>query len=174
MFFLIANIFCKCYTYNVMKCITIWILSFLILFSTVDLSLINLFKILYNIDNQKSAISEVIKVQYELFLQTKVIVGNVCKSIVKDVQILLSAREREPIFFDAVHSAAGFYGDNFFNFVRVTFLSTISKYGLISKILQTNLFFFGFIFIFLLKYLGLLFTFGKKIILHHDIKAYGI
>lgn len=156
-----------------MKCVKIWLLSFFILFSTVDLSVINLFNFHYG-DSQKSAIADVMKVQYELFQQTKIIVGNICKTIVKDVEFLLTPTQTKPIFFNAYKQDLKLYTENYFNFARSLFFGASSRHSFILKNYLINLFFFGFIFIFLLKYLGLLFTFGKKTILHHDIKAYGI
>jgi len=155
-----------------MRCIKIWLLSFFILFSTIDLSVINLFSFHYG-NSQKSAIADVMKVQYELFQQTKVIVGNICKTIVKDVEILLTPAQTKPIFFDIYKQDLKLYTENYFNFTKSLFFGVSLKNSFILKNSLINLFFFGFIFIFLLKYLGLLFTFGKKTILYHDIKAYG-
>lgn len=156
-----------------MKCVKIWILSFFILFSTVDLSVINLVDFHYG-NTQKSAIADVMKVQYDLFQQTKIIVGNICKTIVNDVEFLLTPPQTKPIFFDTYKQDLKLYTENYFNFAKSLFLGASSKNSFILKNSLIKLFFFGFIFIFLLKYLGLLFTFGKKTILHHDIKAYGI
>lgn len=156
-----------------MKRFSLCILSFFIFFSTIDLSVINLFGNFY-LYSQKASISDVMKVQYDLLQQTKTIVANVCNNIAKDVEALLAPEFTKDIFIDIDKINTKLYTDNYFNYVKqLLIIKELKSYGVFANT-SVFLFFFGFIFLFIIKYLGLLFTFGKKNIYQQYKKAYGI
>ena len=141
----------------------------------VDLSAINLLRNFHfvNTDSQVS-MTEVVKVQYDLIKQTKNVVATVCDNIAKDVEYLLAPVQVNRVFFDIDKTDRKIYLDNCFNFVKLV-LPVFSS-SIISVLKNTSmiLFFFGFIFIFILKYLGLLFTFGEITISKRYKKAYSM
>lgn len=142
-------------------------------FSTIDLSVINLFGNFY-FRSQNASISDVMKVQYDLFQQTKAIVTDVCNNIAKDVESLLVPEIVKNVFIDVDKTNTKLYIDNYFNYVKqVSVTRELKCYGFYTNEIVL-LFFFGFIFLFIIKYLGLLFTFGKKNIYQQYKKAYGI
>lgn len=156
-----------------MKRFSLCILSFFIFFSTIDLSVINLFGKFY-LYSQKASISDVMKVQYDLLQQTKTIVANVCNNIAKDVESLLAPEFTKDTFIDIDKINTKLYTDNYFNYVKqLLIIKELKSYEVFANT-SVFLFFFGFIFLFIIKYLGLLFTFGKKNIYQQYKKAYGI
>lgn len=153
---------------SILKCV----LSFFILFSTIDLSVINLFDKFYcNIGN-KTSISEIIEIECDLFYHAKNVVKSVCNNIVKDVEILLSDTQSTKVFFDIDKSDRRIYIDNCFNYVKLVLLVLKSNVSFVMNNTKLWLFFFGFVFLSILKYLGLLFTFGKIAIYQQYKKAY--
>lgn len=114
------------------------------------------------------------KVQYDLLQQTKTIVANVCDNIAKDVESLLVPEFTKNMFIDINKINTKLYIDNYFNYVKqLLFVRDLKACGIISN-MSVFLFFFGFIFLFIIKYLGLLFTFGKITICQQYKKTYGI
>ena len=140
----------------------------------VDLSAINLLRNFHFTVNTEVSITEVVKVQYDLLKQTKNVVATVCNNIAKDVVSLLAQTQSNKVFLDIDKTDRKICIDNCFNFVRLVLPVFVSS---ISYVLRDNimiLFFFGFIFIFILRYLGLLFTFDGITISKQYKKAYGI
>ena len=153
---------------SILKCV----LSFFILFSTIDLSVINLFdKFYYNMGN-KTSVSEIIEIECDLFYHAKNVVKSVCNNIAKDVEILLSNTQRTKVFFDIDKSDRRIYIDNCFNYVKLVLPVLKSNVSFVMNNTKLRLFFFGFVFLFILKYLGLLFTFGKITIYQQYKEAY--
>lgn len=153
---------------SILKCA----LSFFILFSTIDLSVINLFDRFYSDTGNKTSISEIMEIECNLFYHAKNVVTTVCNNIAKDVEILLAPSQNNKIFFDIDKTDRKIYTDNFFSYVKFVLLSLTLKTKFVFNDNLLKLFFFGFIFIFILKYLGLLFTFGKIAIHKQNVKAY--
>ena len=153
---------------SILKCV----LSFFILFSTIDLSVINLFdKFYYNMGN-KTSVSEIIEIECDLFYHAKNVVKSVCNNIAKDVEILLSNTQSTKVFFDIDKSDRRIYIDNCFNYVKLVLPVLKSNVSFVMNNTKLRLFFFGFVFLFILKYLGLLFTFGKITIYQQYKEAY--
>lgn len=153
---------------NILKCV----LSLFILFSTIDLSIVTFFdKYCSDIPN-KTSISEIIEIECDLFYHAKNVVKSVCNTIVKDVEILLSDTQSTKVFFDIDKSDRRIYIDNCFNYVKLVLLVLKSNVSFVMNNTKLWLFFFGFVFLFILKYLGLLFTFGKIAIYQQYKKAY--
>ena len=155
-----------------MKNILKYVLVFFVFFSTVDLSVINLFDKFYSDMGNKTSISEIIEIECDLFYHAKNVVASVCDNIVKDVAFLLSPSQSNKIFFDIDKSDKRIYIDNCFNYVRLVLPVLKINMELVVDNTKLRLFFFGFIFLFILKYLGLLFTFGKIVIYQRYKKAY--
>ena len=153
---------------SILKCV----LSFFILFSTVDLSVINLFDKFYSDMGNKTSISEIIEIECDLFYHAKNVVKSVCNNIAKDVEILLSNTQSTKVFFDIDKSDRRIYIDNCFNYVKLVLPVLKSNVSFVMNNTKLRLFFFGFIFLFILKYLGLLFTFGKIAIYEQYKKTY--
>ncbi len=140
----------------------------------VDLSAINLLRNFHFTINTEVSMTEVVKVQYDLLKQTKNVVATICNNIAKDVESLLAPTQINKLFFDIDKTERKIFTDNCFNFVKLVLPVFVSS---ISYVLRNNiliLFFFGFIFIFILRYLGLLFTFDGIAISKWYKKAYGI
>lgn len=153
---------------RILKCL----LAFFILFSTIDLSVINLCGNICSNTEKTTTISELVKIEYDLFYQTKNVVANMCNSIVKDVQLLLTVTQTDKVFFDIDKTERKIYTDNYFNYVKqLIIVKNMTSYGLFAST-AVFLFFFGFVFMFILKYLGLLFTFGKAAFRQHYKIAY--
>ena len=140
----------------------------------VDLSAINLLRIFHFNVNTEVSMTEVVKVQYDLLKQTKNVVATVCNNIAKDVESLLAPTQSNKIFFDVDKTDRKICIDNCFNFVKLVLPAFISNIRYALKNNAMLLFFFGFIFIFILKYLGLLFTFGGITISKQYKKAYSM
>lgn len=149
------------------------ILSFMLFFSSIDLSSVYLLKNIFN-DTTKISISDVISVQYEIFEQTKQAFSGICSNIAKDVNLILTSTKTTKTYIDLYNP-----------FVLKNYLSycVLLAVPIVTKLINTNfcngnnkipLFFFGFIFIFILKYLGLLFTFDGITISKWYKKAYSI
>ena len=153
---------------SVLKCI----LSFFILFSTIDLSVVNLFDKFYLDVQYKTSISEIIEIECDLFYHAKNVVSTVCNNIATDVNFLLAPMQNNKIFFDIDKTYKKIYMDNYFNYVKFILSVLASKIGFIINDITLKLFFFGFVFLFILKYLGLLFTFGKINIYIQNKKTY--
>ena len=156
------------YMKSILKCI----LSFFILFSTVDLSVINLFDKLYSDTGNKTSISEIIEIECDLFYHAKNVVANVCNNIVKDVAFLLSPTQSNKSFFDVDKSDKRICIYICFNYVKLMLSVLKSNISFVVNNTKLRLFFFGFVFLFILRYLGLLFTFGKIVIYQRYKKAY--
>ena len=155
---------------SILKCV----LSLFILFSTVDLSTINLLGSFCPNIEKMTSISELVKIECDLFYQTKNVVTNVCNNIAKDVVTLLTPVKANKIFFDIDKTEKKLYVDNYFNYIKLVLMLFVSKMVYILRHTKVSLLFFGFIFIFLLKYLGLLFTFSNIIIYKQYRKAYSM
>ena len=149
------------------------LLSFIMFFSLIDFSAISLLKNAFN-DTTKISISDVISVQYEIFEQTKQAFSGICNNIAKDINAILTSVKQTKTFIDLSNL---FIVKDYLNYC-VSFIVSITI-----KIISINfykdstkipLFFFGFIFLFLLKYLGLLFTFDGIIISKQYKKAYSM
>lgn len=153
---------------SILKCA----LSFFILFSTIDLSVINLFDKFCSEMGNKTSISEIIEIECDLFYHAKNVVKTVCNNIAKDVEILLASTQNNQIFFDIDKTERRIYTDNLFSYVKLILPVLKSNISFIVNNTKLRLFFFGFIFLFILKYLGLLFTFGKIAICQQYKKAY--
>lgn len=153
---------------SILKCA----LSFFILFSTIDLSVINLFDKFCSEMGNKTSISEIIEIECDLFYHAKNVVKTVCNNIAKDVEILLAPTQNNQIFFDIDKTERRIYTDNLFSYVKLILPVLKSNISFIVNNTKLRLFFFGFIFLFILKYLGLLFTFGKIVIYQRYKKAY--
>ena len=118
--------------------------------------------------------TEVVKVQYDLLKQTKNVVATVCNNIAKDVESLLAPAQINKVFIDVNKADRKICIDNCFNFVKLVLPVFISNLSYVLRDKMVMLFFFGFIFIFILKYLGLLFTFGGIAISGQYKKAYSM
>ena len=153
---------------SILKCV----LSFFILFSTIDLSVINLFDKFYSDMGNKTSISEIIEIECDLFYHAKNVVTTVCNNIAKDVEFLLALTQTNKMFVDIDKTDKKIYTDNCFNYVKLVLSVTMLKSISVASNTKLMLFFFGFIFLFILKYLGLLFTFGKIAIYEQYKKAY--
>lgn len=156
-----------------MKRYMMCILSFMLFFSSIDLSSVYLLKNVFN-NTTKISISDVISVQYEIFEQTKQAFSGICSNIAKDVNLILTSTKTTKTYIDL-----------YTPFVLKNYLSycVLLAVPIVTKLINTNfyndnnkipLLFFGFIFIFILKYLGLLFTFDGIIISKWYEKAYSI
>ena len=153
---------------SILKCA----LSFFILFSTVDLSVINLFDKFCSEMGNKTSISEIIEIECDLFYHAKNVVKTVCNNIAKDVEILLAPTQNNQMFFDIDKTDRRIYTDSFFNYVKLVLAVSVLKSTSVEGNAKLRLFFFGFVFLFILKYLGLLFTFGKIAICQQYKKTY--
>ncbi|MBO7431958.1 MAG: hypothetical protein J6U02_03570 [Elusimicrobia bacterium] len=140
---------------SILKCI----LSFFILFSMVDLSAINLLRAFHFNINSEVSMTEVVKVQYDLLKQTKNVVATVCNNIAKDVESLLAPIQANKMFFDIDKTERKIQIDNCFNFVKLVLPVFVSNISYVLRDTKVFLFFFLIIFVFMLRYLGLLFTF---------------
>jgi hypothetical protein len=140
----------------------------------VDLSAINLLKSFHFTINTEVSMTEVVKVQYDLLKQTKNVVATVCNNIAKDVESLLVPTQSNKVFLDVDRTDRKICIDNCFNFVKLVLPTFVSKISYVLKDNMVLLFFFGFIFIFILRYLGLLFTFDRITISKQYGKTYGI
>ena len=141
----------------------------------VDLSAINLLST-FRFDTKSAAISmsEVVKVQYDLLQQTKSVVANVCNNIAKDVQSLLAPVQVNKMFLDIDKTERRIQTDNYFNYVKVVLPVFVSSISYVLNDTKVPLFFFLFVFVFLLRYLGLLFTFDGITISTQYKKAYSM
>ncbi len=156
-----------------MKRYMMCILSFMLFFSSIDLSSVYLLKNIFN-DTTKISVSDVISVQYEIFEQTKQAFSGICSNIAKDVNLILTSTKTTKTYIDLYNP---FVLKNYLNYC------VLLAVPIVTKLINTNfyngnnkipLFFFGFIFIFILKYLGLLFTFDGITISKRYKKAYSI
>ena len=147
------------------------LLSFMMFFSLIDFSAISLLKNTFN-DTTKISISDVISVQYKIFEQTKQAFSGICNNIVKDINTILTVKKQiktNICLYDI------FIVKDYLNYC-ISFTVFIAKKIININFYKNNtkipLFFFGFIFRFILKYLGLLFTFGKIAMYQRYQKAY--
>ena len=140
----------------------------------VDLSAINLFRNFHFSVNTEVSMSDVVKVEYDLLKQTKNVVATVCNNIAQDVESLLAPIQINKVFFDIDKTYRKISTDNCFNFVKLVLPVFVSSISYVLNDTKVQLFFFGFIFIFILRYLGLLFTFGGIIISKRYKKAYSM
>ena len=155
---------------RMLKCL----LSFFILFSTIDLSVISVTdKFCFGIQN-KTSISEIIEIEYNLFCGTKNMMSKVCNNIAKDVKSILAPVQTNKVFVDIDKTERKISIDNCFNYVKLVLPVFISNMSYVIRDKSVMLFFFGFIFIFILRYLGLLFTFDGIIISKRYKKAYSM
>ncbi|WP_372518543.1 hypothetical protein [Candidatus Ruminimicrobiellum ovillum] len=153
---------------SILKCA----LSFFILFSTIDLSVINLFDKFYSDMGNKTSISEIMEIECDLFYHAKNVVKTVCNNIAKDVLFLFAPTQNNKVFFDVDKSDKRIYIDNCFNYVKLVLPVLQTNVSFVLDNTKLMLFFFGFIFLFILRYLGLLFTFGKIVVYQQYKKAY--
>ena len=153
---------------SILKCA----LSLFILFSTIDLSVINLFDKFCSEMENKTSISEIIEIECDLFYHAKNVVKTVCDNIAKDVEILLAPTQNNQMFFDIDKTDRRIYTDTLFSYVKLVLVVSVLKSISVESNAKLILFFFGFIFLFILKYLGLLFTFGKIAVYEQYEKTY--
>lgn len=125
----------------------------------VDLSAINLLRTFHFSVNTEVSMTEVVKVQYDLLKQTKNVVATVCNNIAKDVATILSAVQTNKMFFDVDKTERKIQTDNLFNYVKLVLPVFVSSITYVLKDTKVALFFFLIVFMFMLRYLGLLFTF---------------
>lgn len=137
-----------------------------------DLSIINLFDKFYSDMGNKTSISEIIEIECDLFYHAKNVVTTVCNNIAKDIELLLAPTQNNKMFVDIDKTDRKIYTDNFFNYVKLVLYVSVLKIASVAGNAKLMLFFFGFIFLFILKYLGLLFTFGKIAIYGRKNKTY--
>lgn len=156
-----------------MRIFKICLLSFSILFASLDIQFINVTGS-FNSKTSATSVCDVIKIQHQLLQQTKTVVSNICNSIAQDVSFLLNSYGTKKVFFNVDKTSIKPYTDAFFNLTKTVFYTVGLQYVSYLIYFKMNLFFFGFIFIYLLRYLGLLFTFGKKTILLQLFKAYDL
>ncbi len=140
----------------------------------VDLSAINLLRDFHFSVNTEVSMTEVVKVQYDLLKQTKNVVATVCNNIAKDVKSILAPVQTNKVFVDIDKTERKISIDNCFNYVKLVLPVFISNMSYVLRDKRVMLFFFGFIFIFILRYLGLLFTFDGIIISKRYKKAYSM
>ena len=157
---------------SALKCI----LAFFVFFSMVDLSAINLLRS-FHFDTKTTAtitMSDVVKVQYDLLQQTKNVVANVCDNIAKDVISLLAPTQQNNVFFATNEKERKLITDTCFNYVKVMLSVIVSSISYVLKDTKIPLFFFVCVFVFLLRYLGLLFTFDGITISKRYKNAYSM
>ncbi|MCR4662788.1 MAG: hypothetical protein K5622_02730 [Endomicrobiaceae bacterium] len=140
----------------------------------VDLSAINLLRVFPFNTNSEVSMTEVVKVQYDLLKQTKNVVATVCNNIVKDVKSLFEPVQANKIFFDTDNTERRIQTDNCFNYVKLVLPVVVSSINYVIKDVKVFLFFFLIIFVFMLRYLGLLFTFDGIAVSKRYKKAYSI
>ena len=128
---------------SILKCA----LSFFILFSTIDLSVINLFDKFCSEMENKTSISEIIEIECDLFYHAKNVVKTVCNNIAKDVEILLLPTQNNQMFFDIDKTDRRIYTDNLFSYVKLVLAVSILKSNSVDTNGKLKLFFFGFIFV---------------------------
>ena len=156
-----------------MKKLFLCILSFFVFFSTVDLSVVTVVRN-FSFNFEKTFVSDVMKVQYDILQQTKSVVVNVCSNIMKDVNCFLSSAVSRSVFFNADKINLKLQYEICFNFVKTFLYILISNIDNFDMSILFFLMFCSFMFSFILKYLGLLFTFGKINNYQQYIKAYTI
>ena len=156
-----------------MKRYIMCLLSFMMFFSLIDFSAVPLLKNIFN-DTAKISISDVISVQYKIFEQTKQAFSGICNNIAKDINTILTSVKQTKTYICLYDI---FIVKDYLNYC-VSFTIPIT-----TKIISINfykdstkipLFFFGFIFLFMLKYLGLLFAFDGIVISKQYKRAYSI
>lgn len=156
-----------------MKRYVMCLLSFMMFFSLIDFSAIPLLKNIVN-DTTKISISDVISVQYKIFEQTKQAFSGICDNIATDVNLILTSKKQTKTFIDLSNL---FIAKDYLNYcilLVVPIAKKIISINFYKDSTKIPLFFFGFIFLFLLKYLGLLFTFDGIIISKQYKKAYSM
>ena len=156
-----------------MKKIAILFLSSVLFFSSVDFSCVSMLNRLF--DNAREvSISSVISVQYKIFEQTKQAFSEICDNIIKDVNLFLSSPKTQKTYIDS-HKVIVYKEYLKYSFSFVVFMAdkikSIIFCGDDSKV---PLFFFVFVFIFMLRYLGLLFTFDGITMSIRNKKAYSM
>ena len=132
---------------SILKCI----LSFFILFSMVDLSAINLLRAFHFNINSEVSMTEVV-----------------------DVESLLAPIQANKMFFDIDKTERKIQRDNCFNFVKLVLPVFVSNISYVLRDTKVFLFFFLIIFVFMLRYLGLLFTFDGITISKRYKNAYSM
>ena len=161
------------YNLDDMKRYIMCLLSFMLFFSSLDLSSIYLLKNIFN-DTTKISISDIISVQYEIFEQTKQAFSGICDNIAKDINIILTSTKQTKTYINLYNL---FIVKDYLNYC-VLLVIPIAKKLMNINLYKDNtkipLFFFGFIFIFILRYLGLLFKFDGIAISKQYKKAYSM
>ena len=146
------------YNLNDMKRYIICLLSFMVFFSSIDLSSVYLLKNVFN-DTTKISISDVVSVQCEIFEQTKQAFSGICDNIAKDINTILTSVKQTKTYICLYDI---FIVKDYLNYCvsfTVPLTTKIMNMNFYKDSTKIPLFFFGFIFIFILRYLGLLFTF---------------
>ena len=156
-----------------MKKYMMFLLSFTMFFSLIDLSAVSLLKNIFD-NTTKIAISDVITVKYEVFEKTKQAFSGICDNIVKDINFILISTKTTKRFVDLYDLLILKSYLNYCVLFVVPILKKIININFYKYNNKITLFFFGFIFIFILKYLGLLFTFGNITIYKKYKKAYSM
>lgn len=157
-----------------MKKYILCVLSAIIMFtSSIDLCSVFVLKSLFNFKSEIH-VSDVISVQYKIFNQTKQAFSGICDSIVKGLNTVLTSPKTTKTYFNSYNLFLNKQHLDCCLLLTVTLTQNLTSIRLFYNKTTISLFFFGFVFIFILKYLGLLFTFGKIIRLKTYIKAYGI
>ncbi len=156
-----------------MKKIAMLFLPFVLFFASVDFSCISILNRFFD-NTQKISVSAVISVQYKIFEQTKQAFSEICGNILEDVNLFLSSSKKQKThaaFHKVVVNKEYLkYCFSFVAFIEEK-IKNITFYG---DNIKVPLFFFLFVFIFLLRYLGLLFTFDGITMSTRYKKAYSM
>lgn len=137
------------------------ILSFMMFFSCIDLSSISILGTIFN-NTKQISISDVISVQATVLKQTKQAFSGICDNIIKDVTTILTSSKVVKTYIDLYNFSINKEYLKYCVLLVVPLIYKISSTNICRNNTKIPLIFFGFIFLFILKYLGLLFTFGKK------------
>ena len=151
-----------------MKRVIIYFLLIFIFFSCVDLSVIigKGFRVCGFVFEETTNLgikSDIIKIQYDLMQKMKGVVLNISDIIVRDVKEIVRTpvrQKREKI----VSKVANIVREEIDRCVLTAFLMAMEKESIKLSKDKTRLplFFFCYIFLYILKYLGLLFIFWKR------------
>lgn len=144
-----------------MKRIVVIILSSVLLFSTINVSFA--FDKETNANDVFFGISNVFKVQYDLYQKTRYNVVNVCDIVVKNISDLKVKNHNEIFFISEQVSAINTNQILLLSNTIVSLTKVLSTNHKIVQVPVTGIFMLLFIFMFLLRYLGLLRVFWVKV-----------
>lgn len=142
-------------------------------FSLIDFSSISMLRT-FCCNSTQISISDIVSVQCEVFVKTKQAFSGICNNIINDINIILTSKKTTKTFIDLYNFAINKEYLNYCFLLVVPLIEKIKNINYCNSKNEMNLFFFGFIFLFILKYLGLLFTFGKITISQQYKKAYSM